>query len=1141
MKKLIIPLGALLLSNLAYSQLTTLPNTENYVQTKTYLDYNGTSSTKSSETVQYFDGLGRLKQIVNIKASPLGRDVVTPIEYDQFGRQAKDYLPIPQSGTTNGAIVSNPLGNVSSVYGSEKIYAEKALENSPLERIQQQIQMGNDWSNKPVKFGYDAVTVVDRVRKFTTVTSWENGATKSVLGENWLYTDGQLYKNSVKNEDQNETIEFKNGQGQLILARKVINVDEYADTYYVYNEFNQLAFIIPPLASIRGDIATNVVKHDELCYQYHYDTKGRLVEKKLPGKGWEFMIYDKQDRLVATQDAELNKKGHWLYTKYDQFGRVAITGISTGGSRSSEQTLADLQNSNNVNRINTVFFNRQGMDVYYNNPENTYPKSPTWVTLLSLNYYDSYPGYSFNPSFPTNIQGEPVLTETPTADGRSTNGLSVMSLVKNVENDNWTKDYIYYDRKVRAIGNYSINHLGGYTNTESKLNFSGAAQTVVTRHKRLNTDNETVIIENFEYDDQNRLLLHKHKVNNNPIEILTQNNYNELSQLENQKVGNNIQDIIYTYNIKGWMTQINDPSNLGTDLFAYKLKYQQPESPSGLAKFNGNISEIDWKTANDGILRRYTYQYDALNRLQTAKYQKPNSSVIETNAYNESVTYDLNGNIQTLLRFGGTDNNSGMKIDDINYTYEGNQLVDIWDSSGNSLGLDGGDTMAYDANGNMVKDAAHLIDNINYNHLNLPNLIEKQIEYFEYIYSANGTKLSSFHNITEIGQIIYTEYLDGFQYKDEVLQFVPTSEGYYSFTDNKYVYNYKDHLGNIRLSYTKNGSEMQILEENNYYPFGLKHTGYNSSANNSSYNYKYNGKELLATGFYDYGARMYMPDIARWGVVDPLAEKMTRHSPYNYTFNNPVNFIDPDGREGLGWGLKNGVWHFVEGMQKGDDTYKTGGYTNFASDGSTIESGSINGGPFAAVYLGYSANDVAYSENNFTNWNYRHGNEYDTRNEAYLAWQSNPNYYVGEDFWSRTFRTMGFAFREAKLDMADGLTFVNEARAAKLSLSAKIAAEASEQGFKSINKGINPEIVAKYLQEMENNSFTKFRGVGGYEHEGIRYFNEGNHRMNAAIQYKIKTGDYKYMDALMKHSKFDKLNPLQYHQKVYKFPVKPSR
>jgi len=102
-------------------------------------------------------------------------------------------------------------------------------------------------------------------------------------------------------------------------------------------------------------------------------------------------------------------------------------------------------------------------------------------------------------------------------------------------------------------------------------------------------------------------------------------------------------------------------------------------------------------------------------------------------------------------------------------------------------------------------------------------------------------------------------------------------------------------LGNVRVSYFHNGSGIEVLEENNYYPFGLKHEGYNALAGNPSYQYKYNGKELQETGMYDYGARFYMPDIGRWGVVDPLTEKMRRFSPYNYAWDNPIMFVDPDG------------------------------------------------------------------------------------------------------------------------------------------------------------------------------------------------------------------------------------------------------
>ncbi|WP_281925361.1 RHS repeat domain-containing protein, partial [Flavobacterium collinsii] len=101
--------------------------------------------------------------------------------------------------------------------------------------------------------------------------------------------------------------------------------------------------------------------------------------------------------------------------------------------------------------------------------------------------------------------------------------------------------------------------------------------------------------------------------------------------------------------------------------------------------------------------------------------------------------------------------------------------------------------------------------------------------------------------------------------------------------------------GNVRLSYDKT---LAIKEESNYYPFGLKHEGYNTVKTGVENKYKYNGKELqdeLGLNMYDYGARNYDPALGRWMNIDPLAEKMRRYSPYNYAFDNPMRFTDPDG------------------------------------------------------------------------------------------------------------------------------------------------------------------------------------------------------------------------------------------------------
>jgi hypothetical protein len=173
----------------------------------------------------------------------------------------------------------------------------------------------------------------------------------------------------------------------------------------------------------------------------------------------------------------------------------------------------------------------------------------------------------------------------------------------------------------------------------------------------------------------------------------------------------------------------------------------------------------------------------------------------------------------------------------------------------------------------MKTDGNKGIESILYNHLNLPTIIVfsgTTNGTISYLYNALGQKVQK--KVVDATTTNTTDYLTGFQYKNAILDFFPHAEGYVKFNYGRvasaifrfsYVFNYTDHLGNIRVSYSKDQSTnvLKILEENHYYPFGLKHTNYNSdrlmyikeadvykirpaSAAVQTYKYKYNGKEL---------------------------------------------------------------------------------------------------------------------------------------------------------------------------------------------------------------------------------------------------------------------------------------------------------
>ena len=193
-------------------------------------------------------------------------------------------------------------------------------------------------------------------------------------------------------------------------------------------------------------------------------------------------------------------------------------------------------------------------------------------------------------------------------------------------------------------------------------------------------------------------------------------------------------------------------------------------------------------------------------------------------------------------------------MDNLQYFYDTNsnllkKVVDLTnnpngfkDDSNGTVAGDPENDYTYDQFGNMTKDRNKHITNIEYNHLNLPTAIHfDNNRNIVFGYDANGVKMKKEVTSNTIDKL--TLYIDGFQYLNKqansvnsktLLQFFPTSEGYvkpiYKATlgtvtapKYQYVYNYTDHLGNIRLQYSKVQGVLKVLEETNYYLFGLKH------------------------------------------------------------------------------------------------------------------------------------------------------------------------------------------------------------------------------------------------------------------------------------------------------------------------------
>ncbi len=884
-------------------------------------------SLNSIQTVKYFDGLGRHIQTVQARITPNGYDMIQPVYYDSIGRQAKTYLPYVAT-TTNAYIDESWATNQAGFYSSPESgiassaypFAEVEFDNSPLNRVMKQGAPGAAWqlNEHPVEFDYQTNNYNN------SIIIWEYNSSTAHASKDGYYATGTLYIVETTDENGNVSKEYKNLQGQVVLKTNELASDTYY-TYYVYDDFGNLGTVIPPkaYALMEGESWSLTDSVSNLVYIYKYDQRQRMVEKQIPGAEVVYMVYDKLDRLVLTQDGNMRDSSLWMFTKYDAFSRPVITGTysNAAASQAAMQTI--------VNTSTTYYETFNSTTKEYSN--NAFPTDTSNIQeYLSYTYYDNYnfiadadtTKLNFHPTNDTGLDSLEYIS--------APKGLATGAKIKVLGTAN---DYLlsatYYDKFLRPVQTIADHAQDGYDVTWTKYGFTGKADISKVEHT-YNTDSTRSMKWWYTYDHAERLTQVKHQVGTQTPQVIIANEYNELGQLIEKNLHANNPDTLsqgywqsvdYAYNIRGWMTEINkaDLSGTDNDLFGMELRYEEGLADRyGTPMYNGNISGMIWKIQG-GPERAYGLRYDEINRLNRALYAEKGTTNYDQHlgrynvtGYNQgNIEYDENGNIMYLWRKGensGTSSYTYGYIDNLSYSYDGNQLKAVQDAVP-TIGdgkrdftelVENTIEYTYDANGNMTKDDNKGIVGITYNYLNLPSEINfGNGDKIVYIYDASGTKLQK--QIYDNSSLTNTKtYAGSFIYANDTLEYALFDEGRLIDESGTFRYEYflKDHLGNTRVTFTKNGSTVEILQQDHYYPFGMNFAGISTTQATLENKYKYNGKEKqdeFGMNWYDYGARFYDPVIARWHVVDPMAETSRNMTPYHYASNNSINRIDPDG------------------------------------------------------------------------------------------------------------------------------------------------------------------------------------------------------------------------------------------------------
>lgn len=486
------------------------------------------------QTVQYFDGLGRPIQSVSTKGSANQLDLVVPIKYDNNGREARKYLPFtngsngwlkPLNGIldTSGNYIGDALGFYTNptdkVVDDTRPFTETIFEASPLNRPIRDYGSGVDWSpvasggyDKPVQHFYipnNHGTGPEQEKIISWAISYDMPIRSSFnagfVEFGGYYSSGQISIKRTLDEDSHEIREYIDKSGRLILRKNQVsvstdlnNTNDWALTYYIYDDHGNLRFVLPPelskLIHNNGDyFNVSQTELDKWAFQYKYDARNRMTQKKVPGASEILMVYDNRNRLILTQDG--NQRGtsphYWSFIKYDQLNRPILTGIKdTTVSQSQMQTIVDLHFSKSSARWSESYIGNVAGNVHgYTNL--AYPvltgSTPNEVDpnkYLTVTYYDNYDfkslwsddyhylnenlsevvnGITYQQQEAENLHvlGQVTGTKTKVLDGGVTGGTT------------WLKGITYYDDKYRVIQTVADNYKGGTDRVTNVFDFVG--------------------------------------------------------------------------------------------------------------------------------------------------------------------------------------------------------------------------------------------------------------------------------------------------------------------------------------------------------------------------------------------------------------------------------------------------------------------------------------------------------------------------------------------------------------------------------------------------------------------------------------------------------------------------------------------